>query len=157
MIGWPCYMVALQWPPHDSLSAPISSAIYSCDSVLVYANFCDGAVGVFDYENLRLHCHIAPSAYYSFTIGNEQVNEWATRMDRKISNSSLTGQPRNSELFWKHHIWKREISNYAVLFSFYLFGNKENEIVVFKTGDISSSWIIIIQWHCFADLRTVYS
>ena len=40
-----------------------------------YASFCDGAVGVFDAESLRLHCRIAPSAYYSFTIGNEQVNE----------------------------------------------------------------------------------
>jgi len=51
------------WFPHDSLSAPISSAIYSCDSVLVYASFCDGAVGVFDAESLRPHCRIAPSAY----------------------------------------------------------------------------------------------
>eukprot|EP00253_Pinus_taeda_P026009 PITA_26009 len=51
------------WSPHDSLSAPISSAIYSCDSLLVYVSFCDGAVGVFDAESLRPHCRIAPSAY----------------------------------------------------------------------------------------------
>jgi len=51
------------WSPHDSLSAPISSAIYSCDSLLVYASLCDGAVGVFDAESLRPHCRIAPSAY----------------------------------------------------------------------------------------------
>lgn len=53
----------LQWSPKDSLAAPISSAIYSCDSMLVYAGFCDGAVGVFDADGLRLRCRIAPSAY----------------------------------------------------------------------------------------------
>ncbi|KAF3775758.1 TOPLESS protein [Nymphaea thermarum] len=52
-----------QWTPRDSLSAPISSAIYSCDGLLVYTGFCDGAVGVFDAESLRLRCRIAPSAY----------------------------------------------------------------------------------------------
>eukprot|EP00253_Pinus_taeda_P023748 PITA_23748 len=58
------------WSLHDSLSAPISSAIYLCDSVLVYASFCDGAVGVcdgavgvFDAESSRPHCRIAPSVY----------------------------------------------------------------------------------------------
>jgi len=53
----------MQWSPRDSLSAPISSAIYSCDGMLVYAGFCDGAVGVFDADSLRLRCRIAPSAY----------------------------------------------------------------------------------------------
>ncbi|XP_044470972.1 protein TOPLESS-RELATED PROTEIN 2-like [Mangifera indica] len=42
------------WSPKDTLPAPISSAIYSCDGLLVYAGFCDGAVGVFDADNLRL-------------------------------------------------------------------------------------------------------
>ncbi|CAN6460946.1 unnamed protein product [Victoria cruziana] len=51
------------WTPRDSLTAPISSAIYSCDGLLVYTGFCDGAVGVFDAESLRLRCRIAPSAY----------------------------------------------------------------------------------------------
>eukprot|EP01018_Ginkgo_biloba_P028595 Gb_04053 [translate_table: standard] len=51
------------WAPRDSLSATISSAIYSCDSLLVYASFCDGAIGVFDAESLRPRCRIAPSAY----------------------------------------------------------------------------------------------
>ncbi|RVW41730.1 Protein TPR2 [Vitis vinifera] len=51
------------WSPKDSLPAPISSAIYSCDSMLVYAGFGDGAVGVFDADSLRLRCRIAPSAY----------------------------------------------------------------------------------------------
>ncbi|XP_044477913.1 protein TOPLESS-RELATED PROTEIN 2-like isoform X1 [Mangifera indica] len=56
------------WSPKDTLPAPISSAIYSCDGLLVYAGFCDGAVGVFDADNLRLRCRIAPSAYIpSFT------------------------------------------------------------------------------------------
>ncbi|KAK4836419.1 hypothetical protein QYF36_022757 [Acer negundo] len=59
------------WSPKDTLSAPISSAIYSCDGLLVYAGFCDGAVGVFDADSLRLRCRIAPSAYIpSFTVSN---------------------------------------------------------------------------------------
>lgn len=51
------------WYPKDTLAAPISSAIYSCDGLLVNAAFCDGAVGVFDADSLRLRCRIAPSAY----------------------------------------------------------------------------------------------
>ncbi|XP_057872260.2 protein TOPLESS-RELATED PROTEIN 2 isoform X1 [Cryptomeria japonica] len=58
------------WTPHDSLPAPISSAIYSCDSLLVFASFCDGAVGVFDAESLRPRCRIAPSAYLGSGINN---------------------------------------------------------------------------------------
>ncbi|XP_078160587.1 TOPLESS-related 2 isoform X2 [Carex rostrata] len=54
-----------QWVPQDALSAPISYAIYSCNSQLVFASFCDGNIGVFDAENLRLRCRIAPSAYMS--------------------------------------------------------------------------------------------
>lgn len=51
------------WSPREALSAPISSAIYSCDGLLVYVGFCDGAVGVFDADSLRLGCRIASSAY----------------------------------------------------------------------------------------------
>ncbi|XVE90489.1 hypothetical protein DITRI_Ditri20bG0081700 [Diplodiscus trichospermus] len=59
------------WSPKDSLSAPISSAIYSCDGLLIYAGFCDGAIGVFDSDNLRLRCRIAPSAYVpSFSVSS---------------------------------------------------------------------------------------
>lgn len=53
------------WSPKESLNAPISSAIYSCDGLLVYTAFCDGAIGVFDADGLRLRCRIAPSAYIS--------------------------------------------------------------------------------------------
>ncbi|KAJ0078860.1 hypothetical protein Patl1_24438 [Pistacia atlantica] len=51
------------WSPNDTLPAPISSAVYSCDGFLVYSGFCDGAVGVCDAGNLRLRCRIAASAY----------------------------------------------------------------------------------------------
>ncbi|XP_031379895.1 protein TOPLESS-RELATED PROTEIN 2-like isoform X2 [Punica granatum] len=51
------------WSPKDNLNAPISSGIYSCDGLLVYAAFCDGAVAVFDADSLRLRCRIASSAY----------------------------------------------------------------------------------------------
>ncbi|XP_031269555.1 topless-related protein 3 isoform X1 [Pistacia vera] len=59
-----------QWVPQDTLSAPISCATYSCYSQFVYATFCDGNVGVFDAETLRLRCNIAPSAYMSTSILN---------------------------------------------------------------------------------------
>ncbi|XP_008803470.2 protein TOPLESS-RELATED PROTEIN 2 isoform X1 [Phoenix dactylifera] len=58
------------WYPRDVLPAPISSAIYSCDGLLVYAGFCDGAVGVFEADTLSLRCKIAPSAYISPSISS---------------------------------------------------------------------------------------
>lgn len=62
------YLHLLQWTPREALSAPVSSAIYSCDGLLVYAGFCDGAVGVFDADSLRLRCRIAPSAYIPASV-----------------------------------------------------------------------------------------
>ncbi|XP_010921588.1 protein TPR1 isoform X1 [Elaeis guineensis] len=59
-----------QWVPRESLSAPISYASYSCNSQLVYATFCDGNIGVFDADNLRLRCRIAPLAYMSPASAN---------------------------------------------------------------------------------------
>ncbi|XP_019257558.1 PREDICTED: protein TPR2-like isoform X2 [Nicotiana attenuata] len=58
------------WHPRDSLSAPISSAIYSCDGLLVFTGFCDGAIGIYDADSLRLRCRIAPSAYISSSISS---------------------------------------------------------------------------------------
>ncbi|XP_010546752.1 PREDICTED: topless-related protein 3 isoform X2 [Tarenaya hassleriana] len=54
-----------QWIPQEGLSAPISSAVYACNSQLIYAAFRDGNIGVFDADSLRLRCRIAPSAYLS--------------------------------------------------------------------------------------------
>ncbi|XP_006644007.1 protein TPR1 isoform X1 [Oryza brachyantha] len=54
-----------QWIPQDALSAPISHASYSRNSQLVFAAFTDGNIGIFDVENLRLRCRIAPPAYMS--------------------------------------------------------------------------------------------
>ncbi|CAO2193109.1 unnamed protein product [Urochloa humidicola] len=59
-----------QWIPQDTLSAPISHASYSCNSQLVFAAFTDGNIGVFDAENLRLRCRVAPSVYMSSTAIN---------------------------------------------------------------------------------------
>nr|XP_016470779.1 PREDICTED: protein TPR2-like isoform X1 [Nicotiana tabacum] len=58
------------WHPRDSLSAPISSAIYSCDGLLVFTGFCDGAIGIYDADSLRLRCRIAPSAYISSSVSS---------------------------------------------------------------------------------------
>uniref|UniRef100_A0A6M2F2W7 CTLH domain-containing protein n=1 Tax=Populus davidiana TaxID=266767 RepID=A0A6M2F2W7_9ROSI len=52
-----------QWVPQDAVSAPVSYAAYSCNSQLIYATFCDGNIGVFDADSLRLRCRIAPSVY----------------------------------------------------------------------------------------------
>ncbi|KAI4364661.1 hypothetical protein MLD38_020720 [Melastoma candidum] len=57
-----------QWVPQDGLSAPISSAAYSCNSLMVYASFCDGNIGVFDADSLRLRCRIAPSTYLPHAV-----------------------------------------------------------------------------------------
>ncbi|KAM3682802.1 hypothetical protein ACB098_12G099700 [Castanea mollissima] len=63
------------WYPKDTLPAPISSAIYSCDGLLVYASFYDGAVGVFDADSLRIRCRIAPSAYIpSFSVSSNSAS-----------------------------------------------------------------------------------
>ncbi|KAK9292226.1 hypothetical protein L1049_020189 [Liquidambar formosana] len=59
-----------QWVPQDVLSAPISYATYSCNSQLIYATFCDGNVGVFDADSLKLRCRIASSAYLSQAVLN---------------------------------------------------------------------------------------
>ncbi|CAD5173147.1 unnamed protein product [Musa acuminata subsp. malaccensis] len=58
------------WSPRDPLPAPISSAVYSCDGLLVYAGFCDGAVGVFEADSLKLRCRIALTAYISSSISS---------------------------------------------------------------------------------------
>lgn len=57
-----------QWIPQDVLHAPISYATYSCNSQSIYATFCDGNIGVFDADSLRLRCRIAPSVYLSSVI-----------------------------------------------------------------------------------------
>ncbi|XP_019175858.1 PREDICTED: protein TPR1-like [Ipomoea nil] len=59
-----------QWIPHGSLSSPISSATYSNNSLLVYASFNDGNIGVLDAHSLRLRCRIAPSAYLSQAVSD---------------------------------------------------------------------------------------
>ncbi|XP_042491960.1 protein TOPLESS-RELATED PROTEIN 2-like isoform X2 [Macadamia integrifolia] len=61
------------WYPRDALSTPISTAIYSCDGLLVYTGFCDGAVGVFDADSLRLRCRIASSAYIPSSPASSSV------------------------------------------------------------------------------------
>ncbi|KAG5555903.1 hypothetical protein RHGRI_006526 [Rhododendron griersonianum] len=52
-----------QWVPQNVLPAPISFAVYSCDSQLVYTSFCDGNIGVFDADSLTIACRIVPSIY----------------------------------------------------------------------------------------------
>ncbi|KAL4386733.1 hypothetical protein GQ457_09G024050 [Hibiscus cannabinus] len=62
-----------QWIPQEVLSAPISSAAYSCNSQLVYATFTDGNIGVFDADSLKIRCRIAPSAYIAPVLSNTQT------------------------------------------------------------------------------------
>ncbi|TVU38785.1 hypothetical protein EJB05_12173, partial [Eragrostis curvula] len=58
------------WAPRDALSAPISSAVYSSDGLLVYAGFYNGAIGIFEAESLRLQSRIASSAYIPASISS---------------------------------------------------------------------------------------
>ncbi|KAE8678115.1 Topless-related protein 2 [Hibiscus syriacus] len=67
--------IRMLWIPQDVLPASISCATYSCNSQSVYATFCDGNIGVFDADSLKLRCRIASSVYLSPTIlkGNQAV------------------------------------------------------------------------------------
>ncbi|KAL5574531.1 hypothetical protein UlMin_016230 [Ulmus minor] len=58
-----------QFIPRDS-SAPISHAMFSCDSQLVYASFLDATVCVFNAANLKLRCRINPSSYLPANISS---------------------------------------------------------------------------------------
>ncbi|XP_061995541.1 protein TOPLESS-RELATED PROTEIN 2-like, partial [Rosa rugosa] len=100
-----------QWSPKDALAAPISCAIYSCDGLLVYATFFDGAVGVFVANSLRFRCRIAPSAYipsFSLSGGNpsyplvvaahpSEPNQIAVGM---TEGSVHVVEPSDAELKW---------------------------------------------------------
>ncbi|KAJ8650557.1 hypothetical protein MRB53_003580 [Persea americana] len=96
------------WTPRDALSAPISSAIYSCDGLLVYAGFCDGAVGVFDADTLRLRCRIAPTAYIP-TVASNSVYPLVIAAHPSEPNQIALGmsdgavhvvEPSDAELKW---------------------------------------------------------
>ncbi|KAL5565954.1 hypothetical protein UlMin_029118 [Ulmus minor] len=100
-----------QWLPQDGLSAPISYAAFSCNSQLIYATFCDGNIGVFDPDSLRLRCRIAPSAYFSQAVLNgsqtvyplvvaahpQEVNQFAVGL---TDGSVKVIEPTESEGKW---------------------------------------------------------
>ncbi|XP_061995760.1 protein TOPLESS-RELATED PROTEIN 2-like isoform X2 [Rosa rugosa] len=99
------------WTPKDALAAPISCAIYSCDGLVVYATFCDGAVGVFDANSLRLRCRIVPSAYIpSFSLsGGNPSNPLVVAAHPSEPNQIAVGmtdgsvhvvEPSDAELKW---------------------------------------------------------
>ncbi|WVZ96517.1 hypothetical protein U9M48_042147 [Paspalum notatum var. saurae] len=60
-----------QWSPRDALPAPISSAIFSSDGLMIYVGFCDGAIGIFEAKSLTLQCKIAPSAYIPCSVSSD--------------------------------------------------------------------------------------
>ncbi|KAL2941131.1 Topless-related protein 3 [Bienertia sinuspersici] len=60
----PAGKAATVGPPGCTVCTFILCA-YSCNSLLIYASFCDGNIGVFDADTLKLRCRIAPSAYLS--------------------------------------------------------------------------------------------
>ncbi|KAG5233006.1 protein TPR [Salix suchowensis] len=98
------------WSPKDSLAAPISSAIYSSDGFLVYTGFCDGAVGVFDADSLRIRCRIAPSAYIpSHAAGGTTAYPWVIAAHPTEPNQIALGmsdgavhvvEPSDVEMKW---------------------------------------------------------
>ncbi|GFY90532.1 TOPLESS-related 2 [Actinidia rufa] len=82
-----------QWVPQDVLPAPISYAAYSCNSQLVYTSFCDGNIGVFDADNLRLRCRIGPSVYLPPAVltGNQAVYPLAVAAHPQEPNQFAIG------------------------------------------------------------------
>ncbi|XP_056861596.1 topless-related protein 3-like [Raphanus sativus] len=82
-----CFHVS--WIPQDSLSAPISSAVYACNSQLIYATFRDGNIGVFDADSLRLRCRISPSAY--FPQGNQGLSSLVVAAHPQEPNQFAVG------------------------------------------------------------------
>uniref|UniRef100_A0A2P2MSH2 Topless-related protein 3 isoform X1 n=1 Tax=Rhizophora mucronata TaxID=61149 RepID=A0A2P2MSH2_RHIMU len=100
-----------QWLPQDALPAPISNGAYSCNSQLVYATFCDGNIGVFDADSLRLRCRIASSAYLSQSAlnGSQPVHPLAVAANPLEPNQFAIGltdgsvkvmEPTESEGKW---------------------------------------------------------
>ncbi|KAG5555925.1 hypothetical protein RHGRI_006541 [Rhododendron griersonianum] len=100
-----------QWVPQDVLLAPISFAVYSCHSQLVYTSFCDGNIGVFDADSLTLACRIVPSIYLSPTMlsGGHTVYPRVVAAHPKKPNQFAIGltngvvvlmEPRESEGKW---------------------------------------------------------
>ncbi|EOY11570.1 TOPLESS-related 3 [Theobroma cacao] len=101
-----------QWVSQDVLPAPISYATYSCNSQSVYATFCDGNVGVFDADSLRLICRIASSVHLSQAIlkGKQVVYPFVVAAHPKEANQFAIGlsdgsvkvmEPTESEGKWQ--------------------------------------------------------
>ncbi|KAK6233238.1 hypothetical protein SCA6_003311 [Theobroma cacao] len=101
-----------QWVSQDVLPAPTSYATYSCNSQSVYATFCDGNVGVFDADSLRLRCRIASSVYLSQAIlkGKQVVYPLVVAVHPKEANQFAIGlsdgsvkvmEPTESEGKWR--------------------------------------------------------
>ncbi|KAF3654306.1 Topless-related protein 2 [Capsicum annuum] len=89
------------WYPRDSLSAPISSAIYSCDGLLIFTGFCDGAIGIFDADSLRLRCRIAPPAYLSSISSTAHVSSTVMLcLDRFIVPKWVALHMGNLSVLW---------------------------------------------------------
>ena len=109
----------LQWVPQDVLSAPISCATYSCNSQLVYASFADGNIGVFDADNLRLRCRIAPSAYLSQASSNRYYYTFKSRLLATV-NSILI-----SELTTTHCLKSILVFNHTFFFFFFSLCNSQ--------------------------------
>ncbi|GKV35880.1 hypothetical protein SLEP1_g44084 [Rubroshorea leprosula] len=51
-----------QWISRES-NGSITDAVYSCDSLSIYASFEDGTVGILSATTLQLRCRISPGAY----------------------------------------------------------------------------------------------
>ncbi|KAG8096738.1 hypothetical protein GUJ93_ZPchr0013g34568 [Zizania palustris] len=58
-----------QWPVREN-SAPITHAMFSCDSQLIYASFLDATVCIFNASSLRLQCRILPASYLPQNISS---------------------------------------------------------------------------------------
>lgn len=134
----------LQWSPRDSLPAPISSAIYSCDGLLVYAGFCDGAVGVFDAESLRLRCRISPAAYLTSSIAR-LVSDFDLWLIPLSSFSTRTEHLSNSFwMFWCLHcsgsVYPTVIAAHPAEPNQFALGMSDGAVHVVEPSDAEPKW-----------------
>ncbi|KAG6421485.1 hypothetical protein SASPL_118038 [Salvia splendens] len=96
-----------QWVPPES-AAPISHAMFSCDSQLVYASLVDATICIFNASHLRLRCRISRSAYLPSSVSSsihpmviaahpQEVNQFALGLS---DGSVHVIEPHASEAKW---------------------------------------------------------
>ncbi|KAJ4707841.1 Protein TOPLESS [Melia azedarach] len=89
-----------QWAIRES-SAPISHAIFSCDSQLIYSSFLDGTVRIFGASNLQLRCQINSSAYLPPDLSSASIYSYPIAAHPKEPSQFAVGLSDGSVLVFE--------------------------------------------------------